>query len=208
MKNFGERENPVVTRILLAACAAALAVALTVALLQTASADDAAPPPMPGHLQVDPGHKLFLVGHAAGTQNYICLATGWTFYGPQATVFDGKGEQIGTHFLSPNPDEGGEARATWQDSRDTSAVWARAVESSTDPAYVAPGAVAWLKLVRVGSQAGPTGGDRLAGTTFIQRLNTSGGIAPTTGCSDASHVGRKAFVPYTADYYFYRQSGK
>ncbi len=39
--------------------------------------------------------------------------------------------------------------------------------------------------------------------TFIQRLNTAGGSAPATGCSVATDVGRKAFVPYRADYFFY-----
>jgi len=43
----------------------------------------------------------------------------------------------------------------------------------------------------------------LTATTFIHRLNTSGGVAPSTGCT-ASDVGKKAFVPDTADYFFYR----
>lgn len=40
-------------------------------------------------------------------------------------------------------------------------------------------------------------------TTYIQRLNTTGGLAPTSRC-DAVHVGASAPVSYTADYYFYR----
>ena len=52
-------------------------------------------------------------------------------------------------------------------------------------------------------QEGPTGGDLLTRTTFIQRVNTSGGLAPATGCSQASDVGKKAFIPYTADYFFF-----
>jgi uncharacterized protein DUF3455 len=50
----------------------------------------------------------------------------------------------------------------------------------------------------------PTGGDRLTATTFIQRLDTAGGIAPTTGCSAAAAVGKTALVSYEADYFFYR----
>jgi uncharacterized protein DUF3455 len=34
-------------------------------------------------------------------------------------------------------------------------------------------------------------------------VNTSGGVAPTSGCSQASDVGKKAFVQYSADYFFF-----
>jgi hypothetical protein len=56
----------------------------------------------------------------------------------------------------------------------------------------------------VGSQDGPTGGRRLTHTAFIQRLNTVGGIAPSTGCAQLADVGKRASVPYTADYFFYK----
>jgi hypothetical protein len=59
-------------------------------------------------------------------------------------------------------------------------------------------------VTAVGNRAGPTGGDMLTGTTFIQRLSTSGGVAPATGCSSPADIGNKAFVPYTTDYYFYK----
>ena len=45
------------------------------------------------------------------------------------------------------------------------------------------------------------GGRLFLNTTFVQRLNTNGGAAPTTSCS----VGQTQLVPYTADYYFYHQ---
>ena len=76
-------------------------------------------------------------------------------------------------------------------------------DSSTDSAFVKKGAVAWLKVTVTGTEDGPTGGDTLTATTFIQRLNTSGGVAPSTGCASPSNVGNQAFVPYTADYFFY-----
>jgi Protein of unknown function (DUF3455) len=156
------------------------------------------------------GHRPFLLGYATGTQNYICLPNSngpgvvWTLFGPQATLFDDDEMQITTHFLSPNPDEGGTARATWQDSQDTSTVWAMAVASSSDPAFVEPGAIPWLRLQVVGADAGPTGGRRLTETTYLQRVHTSGGLAPTTGCAKAPDVGKRALVPYTADYVFYK----
>jgi hypothetical protein len=75
--------------------------------------------------------------------------------------------------------------------------------TSPDPAFVAPGAIPWLLLQVVGSQAGPTGGSTLTATTFIQRLNTSEGIAPASGCAVLADVGNKALVHYTANYFFY-----
>jgi hypothetical protein len=126
-------------------------------------------------------------------------------------------------FFSPNPFEAntspalvanGPIRATWRHSEDSSTVWAKVRprdpaiagdlgDSSSDPAFVAKGAVAWLKLTVVGAQDGPGGGDSLTKTTFIQRVNTSGGVAPSTGCASFSDAGNQAFVPYTADYIFY-----
>ena len=47
-------------------------------------------------------------------------------------------------------------------------------------------------------------GDRLAETTYIQRVQTSGGSMPTTGCAKDADVRQRAFVPYTADYVFYK----
>jgi hypothetical protein len=113
-------------------------------------------------------------------------------------------QQIMTHFLSPNPFESGLPRATWQSSFDTSAVWGKAVASTSDANFVAPGAIPWLLLQVVGAQHGPTEGATLTKTTFIQRLNTSGGVAPSTGCSGATNVGSTALVSYSADYFFYQ----
>ncbi len=73
-----------------------------------------------------------------------------------------------------------------------------------DAVDVTPGAVAWLKLTAVGTQNGTNAGDLLAKTTFVQRVNTSGGVAPPADTCDSAHeVGRQAFRPYTADYIFY-----
>lgn len=188
---------------------------ITMAIAPSAAfaADRVIPPPVPANLQVPDGNRAFLLGRAYGTQNYICLPSGsgvtWTFFGPQATLFNDASEQLITHFLSPNPDENGTPRATWQHSRDSSVVWAVAIASSSDPSFVEPGAIPWLLLRVVGAEHGPTWGDRLTPTTFIQRVNTSGGAAPGAGCAVAADVGKRAFVPYTTDYIFYRsRSGR
>jgi hypothetical protein len=181
---------------------------LSPAAAQMAQAD----PAVPANLEVPAGHELFLVGHAVGTQNYMCLPAekkvGWRFLGPEATLFlppnTGLGQQIATHFLSANPIEGGLARPTWQDSDDSSRVWGRAAASSIDPNYVAPGAIPWLLVQVVGAALGPTSGSGLASTTYIQRLHTVGGAAPSSGCSKSGDVGAFALMPYETDYYFFR----
>jgi len=194
------------------ALAPAFAAALMAITPGTAVAQRIAAPAVPTTLQIPAGNRPFLLGHATGTQNYICLPSGsgfnWTLVGPQATLFNDDDRQVITHFLSPNPDEGGLARATWQDSRDTSAVWARAIASSTDPTFVAAGAIPWLLLQVVGNEDGPDDGDRLTRATYVHRVNTAGGPAPSTGCAQASDVGARAFAPYLADYIFYRKAGQ
>ena len=205
---------------MMVACATAVVVVtLMVSISQMASAKELTAPAVPANIQVPAGNKAFLVGHAVGTQNYICLpcpnpltsaatcpASGFAFalITPQATLFDDANKQVTTHFFSPNPVEKGTIRPTWQDSLDTSTVWAKGNASSSDSAFVAPGAIPWLLIAVVGAQNGPGGGDTMTATTFIQRLNTSGGVAPWT-CNTSSDVGKEAFVPYKADYFFYKK---
>jgi hypothetical protein len=211
MKHCSTHVHQSTRRNLLIACAAALAVAVTGSLPQPAHADHVTPPAVPTNLQVPTGHKAFFVGHAVGTQQYVCLPSGsgfaWTLFGPQATLFDDDEKQVTTHFLSPNPSPNdplgsGTPRPTWQHSKDTSTVWAAPIASSSDPAFVAPGAIPWLLLEVVGAQDGPSGGDKLTAATFIQRLHTAEGSVPPA--ADCTKVGDKALVEYEADYFFYK----
>jgi hypothetical protein len=198
-------------------------VAFTASSPQAAQSGEITPPPLPdGLFPVPAGNVLFLGTHAVGTQNYVCKPSGagvaYVLFTPEATLFGEDGGQVITHYFSPNPFEpntdpkvvaDGTIRATWQ-YRDTSSVWAKV--HGTDPdgrkgaVTVDTTAIAWLLLDGVGSQKGPTGGDKLFGTTFVQRLNTTGGLAPSTGCSTLTDVGNTAFVPYTADYFFYKKA--
>jgi hypothetical protein len=200
---------PFAPRLRLMMCLAALAAAFAVSQSPPAHADRVTPPPViPTEIRVPDGNKAFREGGAIGTQNYIRLpsASGfaWTLFGPQATLFDKHDEQIITHFLSPNPVENGTPRATWQDSEDTSKVWGMAIATSSDPHFVEPGAIPWLLLQVVGAQDGPTGGDELSETTYIQRVNTAEGLAPSTGCTLSTDLGTRALVPYSAEYFFYK----
>jgi hypothetical protein len=191
--------------------AAAVAVAVALALPQPARAEKIRTPVVPFNLVVGSAYEPFLIGHATGTQNYVCLpqGTGYAFvlFTPEATLFSKSGKQLTTHFFSRNPAENGTIRAAWQHSRDTSTVWGQLKpgHASSDPAFVAPGAIPWLLLTVVGAEEGPSGGDGLNEAKFIHRVNTTGGLAPSTGCSSAADVGRSAYVPYTADYIFYEE---
>ena len=188
----------------------ALAATLTIGLNgATHAAGQLTPPAVPSGIEVSAEYKLVLVGHAFGTQNYICApaatSTGvdWLFIGPQATVFDADGQQIITHFQSKNPFKGDALHATWQHSRDTSAVWATKLKGSSDPAYVASDAIEWLLLEMTGAKVGPFGGQKLSTIRLIQRVNTVGGLKPPAATCTASTINTRKLVSYEADYYFY-----
>jgi hypothetical protein len=196
---------------LLACGSAAVAASLTLVAPQQARADDGIEvPSMPAQLQVPAGNEVYLVQHAVGTQNYVCLPSGggyvWSFWGPQATLFSDEDDQKLTHFLSN--DTNGIARPTWLHSKDSSTIWGAGIataSSASNPEFVEAGAIPWLLVAIVDAQDGPTGGSKLSNTTFIQRLDTSGGVAPAAaGCAAATDVGKRVLVPYTTDYYFYR----
>lgn len=173
------------------------------------------------------GNVLFLKAHAKGTQNYICEPSSngddntWVFFSPQATltvpVFGRFDQQVVTHFLSPVPHAGDTTPAsctsstetgetscpTWQSSMDSSAIWGGkigSINAGTDTSCPNDGAIPCLLLNAVATTSAQNKFGILAKTTFVQRLNTEGGAAPTASCK----VGDQALVPYSADYYFYK----
>ena len=201
--------------------AAALVLTCATTLATHASAQTVTPPPTPTDITPPEGNTAFFVGHAFGTQGYTCLptstgATSWTVNQarPEATLFSvvfGQLIQSITHFTSinenPKPDVTVplSGNATWQSSFDTSKVWAAAVghiDAGTDPASCPnKGAIQCLLLKSLGNQQGPTGGRLLDNVSFVQRLNTKGGSAPTSTCT----VGQTQLQGYTADYYFFHE---
>ena len=202
---------------------AALVLACTFGTVTQAAAENITSPTTPADITPPAGASAFLLGHAEGTQGYVCLPQGtgasWTVIGarPEATLFAsffGHDVQIITHFLSPNTNPNKFAptplpaggNVTWQSSFDSSKVWAQAVKSipaGSDASCLNTGAIPCVLLQAIGTQQGPTGGRLLTPTTFIQRLNTNGGSAPATGCAVSNDVGKTVLVPYTADYYFF-----
>jgi Protein of unknown function (DUF3455) len=173
-----------------------LGILAALAVLPLAQIAHAGPdaPSVPTKIAVGEGHKPFLIGHAVGFQIYKCNPVGssysWVFVAPRAELYGDNGQLLTTHFAGP----------TWQ-ARDGS----RAIGQRVDGVTVDSDAIPWL-LLSATSQAGPDG-DRLAGTTFIQRIATTGGIAPLPGTCDESTVGTISAVPYTADYVFWKATG-
>ena len=183
-------------------------------------------PTTPGRITPPEGTSAFLLGHGVGTQGYVCLpkdgGVSWTANGarPEATLFThiiGEAVQIVTHFLSPvvNPNDIGPkpprfGDTTWQSSFDSSRVWAQKknfITAGTDASCPNGGSIDCLLLQVIGSDEVPAGGKSLTKTTFIQRLNTKGGSAPAnpaTGCLVPTDVGHQVLVPYSADYFFFR----
>jgi hypothetical protein len=173
----------------------AVAALLTLGLVGAAEASSAAPPvagaaaapnwsgfdTVPPEIQVPPGNQLAAQMNAWGVQIYQCTAGAWAFVEPAAQLADWGPAAI--HFRGPS----------WESTRDGSLVEGSVVASSP-----VAGSIPQLLL-----QATRTRGDGVFGhVTYIQRLNTTGGVKPTTACTDGQTQG----VPYTARYRFYVQS--
>jgi hypothetical protein len=181
---------------LIVACAGALAL---FAVLAVSASARPAPQTAPGDLldprTYDPNSRLFLVTHAVGVQKYTCQANrSWLFTDPVAILYKttGVAKPIGTHFLNFAT-----GRPVWELKDGSSVEAARIV---TVPAGT--GDIAWLLLQAVATTPG-SDGDRLTRTTYVQRLNTSGGVAPAGTCTPGDTIA----VPYTADYFFWRAAG-
>ena len=208
--NIHKTGHQITSRIRLIAGISALT-AFVVALPQVGYAHHLTPPAVPGTLQVPEGNEAFLIGHAFGSQDYVCAASGsgvaFVLTTPEAVLFDNPARRVINHFFSPNPVEGGTIRATWQSTRNSSVFWGKLEKTATfdtDPDFVAKDAIAWVLLSRAGVLEGSGNGDNLAAATFVQRVNTVGGLAPSIGCNSPDDITKTAIVPYEADYVFYR----
>jgi hypothetical protein len=142
------------------------------------------PSPLCDSLQVPSGNKAGFRLYAVGVQIYRWNGASWTFVEPVATLYADAAyhEKVGIHYVGP----------TWE-SNDGGKVIATRLTACTPEAAAIP----WLLLQTV-STGGP---GILSSVTYIQRVNTRGGIAPT---APGSSTGALAQVPYAAEYYFYR----
>jgi len=146
---------------------------------------------LPATVQVPDGHEVALQMVGVGKIAYECRAKKdangheWAFVGPDAVLNNRSGMQVGTYVGPP---------ATWA-SLDGSKVTATQVA-------VAPAGAGNIPYQLV--KANPAiGSGAMVGVTYIQRVATSGGVAPVSSCS-AETVGAKQWVPYQADYIFWK----
>lgn len=133
-------------------------------------------------LVVPEGNKVTYIAYAEGVQIYRWNGTAWAFVAPEAVLYSGQGK-IGIHYAGP----------TWESNSGS-----YVVGSVMDKATPDPDAIPWLKLKAVASE-GPGIFHRV---TYIQRLFTTGGLAPS---EPGDFVGDEERVPYTAWYVFYRK---
>ncbi|MEV7071312.1 DUF3455 domain-containing protein [Streptomyces sp. NPDC091972] len=148
-----------------------------------AATADAAPKPVkaPAAVKVPDGNKLTGVYPARGVQTYTCTDGAWKLLEPAATLSDRRGRTVALHSRGP----------VWVSTVDGSAVNATAVATSPKE-----GTIPELLL-----QATATRGTGVfGGVSYIQRLNTTGGVAPATTCTGTDQVS----VAYTATYAFYK----
>jgi hypothetical protein len=146
---------------------------------------------VPAKLNPAASESLAMIVPAKGVQIYECRASKgqaggyeWAFVAPEAELYDARGARIGRHYGGPH----------WE-AADGSRVVGAVKERADAPVA---GAIPWLLLGT--KSVGPEG--RFSTVTSIQRVNTAGGAAPASGCTQAS-AGKAARVPYTADYYFF-----
>jgi hypothetical protein len=169
---------------------------LLVAALLFAPPKSATLPTLPSPtLAVPDGNVLAFSYAAVGVQIYSCKAAtaacgfAWAFDAPEASLRDQHGKVALKHFGGP----------TWQSVADDSTVVGHKLADFT----ANPKAIPELLL----EAKAHTGTGILSPITFIQRLATTGGLAPTHGCDEA-HAGAGTRVAYTAKYYFYRSNAQ
>ena len=123
---------------------------------------------------------------AKGVQIYVCRVKGaaneWAFKAPEAKLVDAEGRPFAKHYAGPS----------WE-APDGSKAVGKVLANEPAPKT---GAIPWLLL-----SAPSSGSGELAGVRFVQRVDTSGGVAPSGTCPT---VGAEQRVDYTADYIFYK----
>jgi hypothetical protein len=146
---------------------------------------------VPEKLKPSVNESLAMIVPAVGVQIYECRAIKeepgtykWAFMAPEAGLFDVRGNRIGRNYAGPH----------WE-ANDGSKIAGTVRERANAPEA---DAIPWLLL-----GAKSTGSDGLfSKVTSVQRVNTVGGVAPDTGCSQAT-AGKSVHIAYAADYYFF-----
>ncbi|HTL77781.1 MAG TPA: DUF3455 domain-containing protein [Candidatus Babeliales bacterium] len=181
--NYSISCRRLIVRLALAALAVLALASISVARASDDSRTPDLPSPLCDRLQVQGGRVAFHV-YALGVQIYRWNGISWDFVAPSARLFaDAEYHaEVGIHYAGP----------TWESNSGGKVVASRVESCAPDPT-----AIAWLLLRKVSSE-GPGIFDRV---TFIQRVNTAGGLPPS---GPGPFLGAEEEVPYTAEYYFYR----
>lgn len=150
---------------------------------------------VPDTLNVPEGNKLVEDAYATGFQIYEVQRSAsdpnvfsWVNIAPLAKLFKKPDftDLLINHFAGP----------TWEFLKGPNSgqkVVAKKVVGITKDNT----AIQWLLLKADASLSSPDNQ-----ITFVQRLFTVGGLAPTTG-ADEAHLGQLDSIPYTARYFFY-----
>jgi hypothetical protein len=143
---------------------------------------------IPAQIRAPSSSTPILLTHAQGDQIYQCtLSEGsyaWKIEAPDAKLLDEDGRVVGNHYTGP----------VWE-YKEGSRVEGRIISRLE----VAPEtSISWL-LVKVVAHNGK---GVFSSVSYINRINTHGGLPPLSGC-DGNHLGSEKRIPYTADYVFY-----
>ena len=138
-------------------------------------------------VSVPDGHEQAFKLFAEGVQIYTWTGTNWLFRAPEADLYDASRTCVGKHYK-------GSQGPVWE-ATDGSKVVGSVVAKAA--AYHS-NSIPHLLLKAVSS----TGNGAFSGITFIQRVNTEGGVAPA---NPGNAIGQEARVPYHAEYVFYHK---
>jgi len=153
--------------------------------------------PLPAILQVEQGNKLAYRAYATGVQLWEVRRSttdpnsySWVNFAPSANLYllPDFTQQIGTHYAGPS----------WEFSKGPYK-GEKTVAAKLQGATVDPTAVPWL-LLKANDLLSSTGNK----VTFIQRVCTTGGLAPAIPATE-SNLGQQESIPYTAVYLFYEK---
>ena len=155
----------------------------------TAQTTAVAAPVVPVAIKAADNERIDFIWRAVGTQNYRCSAKTaggfeWAFTGPEADLFNAKGDKVGSHGAGPH-------WAAPDGSKVTGTVKARSPGTTAAD-------IPWLLLAT--QSAGNPG--KMAKVSSIQRINTQSGVAPNSGCDSTADEGKTVKQAYVSDYVF------
>lgn len=146
-------------------------------------------PKVPYALHLPPGQKVLLRAYANGVQIYAGVKNPtkpgqlvWSLKSPEAMLWNACGKLIGSHYQGP----------TWE-LEDGSMISGEVVKHASSPSKAA---IPWLLVEAKGHE----GRGQLQRVTYIQQVNTTGGLAPS---APPTQVGQIMRSHYTAEYLFY-----